>query len=134
MLRCKGMARPRLLFNCKYKDCDKKHEAKGYCDNHYRTQYVRKVSKPLWQTWQAMKQRCYNPNDPRYSDWGGRGIKVCDEWLHNYKAFEEHMGVRPEGHTMDRIDNEKDYQPGNMRWATPAEQAANRRPKPKRSK
>lgn len=112
-------------------DCDLSHYAKGYCDNHYRTQYVRKISKPLWQIWCGMKQRCYNPNDPRYKDWGGRGIAVCDQWLNSYKAFELYMGSRPKGCTLDRIDNDKNYEPGNVRWATPKEQAANRR---KRSK
>jgi hypothetical protein len=121
------MARPRLIFDCKYPDCDKIHFAKGYCDNHYRTQYVRIVAKPLWQTWQAMKQRCYNPNDPRYKDWGGRGIKICAEWLTDYKAFEMYMGQRPKGYTLDRIDNDGDYEPGNVRWSTPKEQCVNRR-------
>ena len=112
---------------CKYAGCGKRHCARGYCANHYRTQYLWKEVKPLWKTWQGMKQRCYNENDRRYKDWGGRGIKVCDEWLSDYEAFAEYMGTRPTGHQLDRIDNDGDYAPGNVRWATPSENASNRK-------
>jgi hypothetical protein len=86
---------------------------------------------PLYQTHNAMKHRCSNPNHQRWESYGGRGIKVCDRWLgeDGFKNFLEDMGERPEGTTLDRINNDGNYEPTNCRWATISEQNKNRRKK-----
>jgi len=83
----------------------------------------------IYKIWGAMIQRCENPNDRRFADYGGRGIKVCDHW-HSFENFYADVGDRPEGMTLDRWpDNNGNYELDNFRWATPQEQILNSRPK-----
>jgi hypothetical protein len=73
-----------------------------------------------------MRRRC-RPDHPRYETWGGRGIKVCDRWLDDYPAFLADMGEKPPGTTLERLDNNGNYEPGNCVWAPPVVQARNQR-------
>lgn len=77
--------------------------------------------------WQKVVSRCTNPNNPNFARYGARGIKVCDRW-HIFEHFLEDMGERPSRkHSIDRVNNEGNYEPGNCRWATNVQQARNRR-------
>jgi len=87
---------------------------------------------PEYGTWQGMLNRCRNPKCKSYSYYGGRGITVCDRWRESFQAFLEDMGSKPSPtHSIDRIDNEGNYEPGNCRWATKAEQNRNQRKRKK---
>lgn len=81
-----------------------------------------------YNTWRGMKQRCTNKKDKSFKDYGGRGIAVCERWLHSFENFITDMGLKPSlKHSIDRINNDGGYEPSNCRWATRKEQNKNKR-------
>jgi hypothetical protein len=83
---------------------------------------------PEYQAWAAMRGRCKYPSCDRYPHYGGRGIKVCDRWEDSFQAFLDDVGPKPSpSHSLDRIDVNGNYEPGNVRWATPKQQMLNKR-------
>lgn len=126
---------------CSVEGCDVRRRALGYCGRHY--QQVKKGNTPTlafpqeyhglshtleYDIWTRMKARCTNKNDKDYSEWGGRGITVCPEWANSFATFNRDMGQRPSlKHSLDRIDNDGNYEPSNCRWATTTQQALNKR-------
>lgn len=84
-----------------------------------------KVS-PTYESWMGMRMRCLNPKNKHYADYGGRGITICERW-DSFEAFLEDMGAKPDGLTIDRIDNESGYSRENCRWATAEQQGRNKR-------
>jgi hypothetical protein len=81
----------------------------------------------IYYIWADMVGRCTRPTHARYANYGGRGISVCDSWR-AFENFYAYMGDKPLGLSLDRIDNDGNYEPGNVRWATGSQQARNRRP------
>lgn len=82
---------------------------------------------PLRRVWQGMIRRCYDPRFKEYRNYGARGISVCDRWRTSFEAFSEDMSPRPNGLSIDRINNDGNYEPGNCRWATRTQQNRNTR-------
>ena len=87
---------------------------------------------PEYKSWAAMVRRCENPNTKDWGNYGARGIRVCPEWRDSFPAFLAYVGFKPSPElTVDRVDVNGNYEPGNCRWATPAEQRLNQRPRKK---
>jgi len=82
---------------------------------------------PTYRSWHSMIQRCCNPNFPPFKYYGGRGIGICQSWRYSFTTFFKDMGERPEGRTLDRVNNNGHYCKANCRWATPTEQQSNTR-------
>jgi hypothetical protein len=85
-----------------------------------------KCKTKAYRSWKKMRDRCFNPNDTYYHNYGGRGINVCDRW-NDFQNFFDDMGERPENRSLDRINNDGDYEPANCRWATKDQQEKNKR-------
>jgi hypothetical protein len=85
----------------------------------------------LYKVWLSMKNRCNNTADCKYNLYGGRGIRVCEEWQSDFQAYHDYVSSLPhygeKGYSLDRIDNDGNYEPGNVRWATQKEQSNNKR-------
>lgn len=124
---------------CKVEDCDSRLLAKGLCVKHYEryrkygdVNYVKHARHGMkksseYGAWHSMKTRCYNENSEHYHRYGGRGITVCDRWLHSFKNFHNDMGPKPFPKAqIDRKENDKGYYKSNCRWTTCAINNQNR--------
>lgn len=133
---CGARPRERLMVRC---DCGVEKEIWaanvyecGVCSHQGQRRPSREfgsTAQPIeYATWQSMKQRCLNPKLRSWGRYGGRGISVAPEWLTDFSAFFRHIGPRPSPmHSIDRINNDGNYEPGNVRWVNPMQQAENRR-------
>ncbi len=83
-------------------------------------------NRPEYQAWRDMNRRCYDSRTESFPNYGGRGISVCEEWRGSFKSFFKYIGIRPDGHSLERLDSDGNYEPGNVRWATRMDQNSNR--------
>ena len=114
------------LLSGRHKSCGSTQDRSVSSLRHGHASHSGRTSEYL--AWQGMRARCCNPRNRRFPDWGGRGIKVCDRWIHSFENFLADMGPKPSSkHSLDRIDNDGDYTFLNCRWATQSQQSKNRR-------
>jgi hypothetical protein len=116
---------------CAEPNCNNPIEVAGFCHHHYLyivgVQRKWKSQTSEYKIWSKMKNRCDNPNNRAYARYGGRGIKVCKRWSESFDNFLQDMGKKPSSiHQIDRVDNNKGYEPSNCRWVLPVENMRNR--------
>lgn len=130
--RLRRMSAEKLIM---YKNKKMHSNGCGYCEDE---RYINRIQVShegkairIYSIWQAMRQRCFNPNAAHFNDYGGRGITVCSEWRNSFMSFYQYVSQLEHygdgDRSLDRIDNNKGYFPGNVRWATAKEQANNTR-------
>ena len=138
---CHGRKRVENMPVCTYPGCNRPQNTAGLCVACYNRKKRNGTPDRInshgdaandknssYGCWHQMITRCENPNNRNYQYYGGRGIKVCERWRNSFKDFAVDMGERPSrGHTLDRIENNGNYEPGNVRWATSGEQSKNKR-------
>jgi len=129
---------------CSVINCDNKHKSKGYCGVHYMrfsrygdaniskhhgyTCSTNSKKKKLYRAWRSIKNRCYNSKVPEYRHYGARGIILCEEWKNDFFTFAKYIGLPPtERHWIERINNNNNYEPGNVKWVLPKDNCRNRR-------
>jgi hypothetical protein len=108
------------------KPIEQKRVGGRFAPMHGKSAKAKDGSLGVYEVWRAMRRRCLNPNDKGYYLYGARGISICERWS-SFTAFEADMGERPPNTSIDRINNNGNYEPGNCRWATPAQQQTNTR-------
>lgn len=114
------------IYSRLYKGRDPFIKSTGIAESNTRRATHGMESTAVYNTWRDMKQRCQNPNAQKYRSYGGRGISICEPWQ-EFESFYADMGDKPDGMSLDRIDNDGDYTPENCKWSTPQEQSNNTR-------